>query len=215
VRTSTFGLAAKLVLVAASYWLAARLSLSLALVHGQVTPIWPPTGIALVAILVVGWRAAVAVALAAFAVNLPIGPSPLGAAWIAIGNTVAPLVSAQLLRQVGFQLKLDRLRDALAIVLLGALGGMTISATVGTWVLVMSGSVAAAAFWPTWAVWWVGDAVGVLLVAPFLLPGHPRSGADLWRRLGRAGLLPAASEGNPQLAGTTGNGDSVAPAASV
>jgi len=42
----------RLALVAVTYWIAARLSLTLALVHGQVTPIWPPTGIALVAILV-------------------------------------------------------------------------------------------------------------------------------------------------------------------
>ncbi|TMG12168.1 MAG: serine/threonine protein phosphatase, partial [Chloroflexi bacterium] len=76
----------RLALVALAYWLAAELSLNLALVHGQVTPIWPPTGIAVVAILLVGRRATAAIALAAFAVNLPIGPSVLGAAIIAAGN---------------------------------------------------------------------------------------------------------------------------------
>ena len=76
---------ARLALVALAYWVAARLSLNLALVHGQVTPIWPPTGIALVAFLILGRRAWPAVGLAAFAVNLPIGPTPLGAAIIAEG----------------------------------------------------------------------------------------------------------------------------------
>jgi signal transduction histidine kinase len=164
-------------LVALAYWLAARLSLNLALVHGQVTPIWPPTGIALVAILLFGRRAAVAIAVAAFAVNLPIGPSPLGAAIIAVGNTLAPLVSAELLKRAGFHLELDRLRDAVAITGLGALTGMLISATVGSSVLVLSGSVPAGNFWPTWAVWWAGDAMGVLLVAPFLLSFLPRASA--------------------------------------
>src|SRR5256885_5750632 len=46
----------QLAVVALAYWLAAMVSLRLALVHGQVTPIWPPTGIALVAILVFGRR---------------------------------------------------------------------------------------------------------------------------------------------------------------
>ena len=59
----------RLALVALAYWLAARLSLNLALVHGQVTPIWPPTGIALVAFLLIGRRAWPAVAVAALAVE--------------------------------------------------------------------------------------------------------------------------------------------------
>jgi integral membrane sensor domain MASE1 len=46
----------RVALVAIVYWVAARLSLNLALVHGQVTPVWPPTGIAVVAILVLGFR---------------------------------------------------------------------------------------------------------------------------------------------------------------
>src|SRR5579859_7180079 len=159
----------QLAVVALAYWLAARMSLQLALVHGQVTPIWPPTGIALVAILVFGRRVWPSVFLAALAVNLPIGPSPVGAAAIAVGNTVAPMTAAFLLNRAGFRIELDRLRDAAAIVLLGALGAMTISATVGTSVLVLSRAVPHDALWSTWAVWWTGDAMGVLLVTPLLL----------------------------------------------
>jgi signal transduction histidine kinase len=166
-----------LVLVALAYWVAARLSLNLALVHGQVTPLWPPTGIALVAILVLGRRVWPAIAVSAFAVNLPLGPSPLGAAFIAAGNTLAPLVSAELMARAGFRIQLDRLRDAVAIIVLGALIGMTISATVGSSVLILSGSVPAGNYVATWAVWWAGDAMGVLLVAPLLLTLLPRAGA--------------------------------------
>src|SRR5260370_15587311 len=91
----------RLALVAVAYWIAARLSLTLALVHGQVTPIWPPTGIALVAILMLGRWVWPAIFAGALAVNLPIGPSPLGAAFIPLGNTPAPLVAAALLRRGG------------------------------------------------------------------------------------------------------------------
>ena len=195
----------RLAAVAAAYWLAARLSLNLALVHGQVTPVWPPTGIALVAFLLIGRGAWPAVALAAFAVNLPIGPSPVGAAVIAAGNTLAPLVAVELLRRVDFHRELDRLRDAVALIVIGALGSMAISATIGSSVLVLAGSVPRANFLSTWAVWWTGDAMGVLLVAPVLLsvlvraPTVPSraSGEEepmriQWRRgLEWAGLLAA------------------------
>jgi signal transduction histidine kinase len=167
-KVSMVSVLMQLVVVALAYWFAAQLSLRLALVHGQVTPVWPPTGIALVAILVFGRRMWPSIFLAALAVNLPIGPSPLGAAFIAAGNTLAPLAASAFLKRAGFRIELDRLRDAAAIVL-GALAAMTISATVGSSVLVLAGAVPADGFWSTWAVWWTGDAMGVLLVAPFLL----------------------------------------------
>ena len=165
----------QLAVVALAYWFAAWVSLRLALVHGQVTPIWPPTGIALVAILVFGRRVWPSIFLAALAVNLPIGPSPLGAAAIAVGNTLAPVTAAALLKRARFRIELDRLRDAAAIIVFGALVAMTISATVGSSVLVLSGAVPADSFLSTWAVWWTGDATGVLLVAPFLLSLLPNA----------------------------------------
>ncbi len=174
-RGGRLNLLLQLTVVALAYWFAAAFSLRLALVHGQVTPIWPPTGIALVAILVLGRRVWPAVFLAALAVNLPIGPSILGAASIAAGNTLAPLIAAALLKRAGFRIELDRLRDAVAIIVLGALVAMTISATVGTAVLVLSNAVPSDSFLSTWAVWWTGDAMGVLLVAPFLLSLLPNA----------------------------------------
>src|SRR5690348_13125448 len=129
----------RLAVVAAAYVVGARLGLELALVNGQVTPVWPPTGIAVVAMLLFGLRVWPAIAVAAFAVNLPLGPSPLGAVAIAVGNTLAPLAAAEILRRAGFQLELDRVRDALAIIL-AALLGMTVSASCGTAVLALSGA---------------------------------------------------------------------------
>jgi len=181
------------------YWVTARLSLNLALVHGQVAPIWPPTGIALVAILVIGRQVWPAIAIAALVVNLPLGPSPLGAAVIAAGNTLAPLASAQMLRWAGFRLELDRVRDALAITFLAALGGMTISASVGSAVLLLAGSTTTSGVAATWAVWWAGDAMGVLLVAPFLLsllPQSSRGPLTPWRAVELGAILLATGVGS-------------------
>src|SRR6266581_2937877 len=84
-------LAAKIALVGIAYYVSARLGLKLALIQRNVTPLWPPTGIALAA----------------------------GAT--AVGNTAAPLLAVWLLSLVGFRWQLDRQRDALAIVFLGGL----------------------------------------------------------------------------------------------
>ncbi|WP_327634552.1 SpoIIE family protein phosphatase [Kribbella sp. NBC_00482] len=161
--------AAAIVLVGAAYYLGARLGLSLSLVERNVTPLWPPSGIALAAFLVLGRSMWPAVALAALAVNLPISAGPVPALFTALGNTLAPLVAAIVLERVGFRRQLDRRRDALAIVFLGALASMTISATVGATTLVASNAITIDQLAGAWAVWWTGDAMGVLAVAPFLL----------------------------------------------
>ncbi|MEX2554165.1 MAG: SpoIIE family protein phosphatase [Actinomycetota bacterium] len=151
------------------YYVTAKLSLRLALVGESVTPLWPPTGIALVAFLWFGSRAWLGVAAAAFLVNLPISPNAAAAAGIAAGNTVAPLIARRLLQALDFRVELDRLQDALALVFAGALAAMTVSATAGTVSLLASGAVEGADFASTWSVWWTGDAMGILAIAPFLL----------------------------------------------
>jgi integral membrane sensor domain MASE1 len=183
--------AAGVLLVAVAYYIAAKLGLRLALVGRNITPFWPPTGIAVVAFLVLGRSVWPGVALAAFVVNLPITTGVLPAAATAAGNTLAPLVAATLLAKVGFRREIDRLRDAAAIVFVGALLSMSISASVGTGVLVASGALPAAALPGSWAVWWAGDAMGVLVVTPFVLslvPRH-RPRRSRWRHVEAAVLF--------------------------
>ncbi|GAA3379198.1 MASE1 domain-containing protein [Streptomyces sannanensis] len=154
--------------VAAVYYGAGRLGLLQQVVRGQVTPLWPPTGVALAALLVLGLRIWPGIMLGALLVNAPFEPV-LAVPAIVAGNTVAPVCAFLLLRRAGFHNELDRLRDALALVSLGALGGMLISATVGSGALALAGAVPPGDFWQTWSVWWTGDAMGVLVVTPFLL----------------------------------------------
>jgi anti-anti-sigma factor len=160
--------APQFVLVAATYYLTAKLSLRVALVGGVVTPIWPPTGIAVVALLWFRVRLWPAITVAALLVNASINPFG-GAALIAVGNTAAPLLAVGLLRATGFRSQLDRLRDALALVFLGALVSMTVSAGLGTVALLMDNLISRSDAASTWALWWAGDATGVLVFAPLLL----------------------------------------------
>jgi PAS domain S-box-containing protein len=180
-----------------AYYVAARLSLGLSLVEENITPLWPPTGIALVGFLLFGRRLWPAVAVAALAVNAPISASLWAAGVTAVGNTLAPLVAATLLRRTGFRLRLDRLRDALDLVFLGALLSTLISATIGAGTLVASGAIEREAFPAAWSVWWAGDAMGILVVAPFLLMlatlrfGTPAVGPRLAGTLEGVGLAVA------------------------
>lgn len=190
------GVVARNVAVAVAYWLVGVGGLQLAVVHEQVTPLWPPTGVAVVALLLLGPRVWPGIAIGAFAVNVAIGPTIGAVLVIAAGNTAAPLVAYLLLRRVGFQSSLRRLVDVLALVFVGGLGAMLISATVGSLTLLAAGVVTPASFLSTWSVWWTGDAMGVLLVAPLLLvmaTARPAWLRSPLRWLEAVGLLCAAA----------------------
>ncbi|AWK12812.1 MASE1 domain-containing protein [Streptomyces spongiicola] len=156
--------------IAAAYFAAGLIGFTqqLAVEGAVVTPLWPSTGIALACLLWFGLRAWPGVVLGALLVILNVSSSARSIG-ILVGNSVAPLCAYLMLRRVGFRTELDRLRDGLALVFLGALAGMLISATVGSGLLLLSRDIHADAFWPIWSAWWVGDAMGVLVVTPLLL----------------------------------------------
>ncbi|MFG2310557.1 MASE1 domain-containing protein [Streptomyces sp. NPDC048566] len=170
-------LALQTLAITACYFGAGRLGLVRQLsVDGAVfTPIWPPTGVAVAALLLLGMWAWPGIALGAFLVVLSISsfssitPSVAG---IVAGNTIAPVCAYLLLRAVGFRNDLGRLRDGLALVFLAALGSMAISATSAVGLLIATDKLAAGGFWPVWLAWWVGDAVGVLIVTPVILMAY-------------------------------------------
>lgn len=176
------------VLVSGSYVVAGEVGLQLAVVRDQVTPLWPCTGIALVCLLWFGPRILSGIALGAFLVNITIGPSLVAVLVISAGNTLAPWAAYLLLRKAGFGTDLGRMRDALALIGFGV-AAMVLSATIGTATLLGSEAIGSAAFWPTWSVWWTGDAMGVLVFAPVLLvlrePRPAWTGSPLrWLELG-------------------------------
>ncbi|WP_206306800.1 MASE1 domain-containing protein [Streptomyces sp. F001] len=160
--------------VAAGYYAAGWLGLLRHLVveGAVVTPVWPPTGVAVACLLVLGMRCWPGIALGALLVMMTLTTFRPAAVGILVGNTAAPVCGYLLLRKVGFRTDLGRLRDGLALVFLCALTAMVISATVGAGLLVLTGRLAAPEFWPIWMAWWVGDAMGVLIVTPVLLLLH-------------------------------------------
>ncbi|MFE6774344.1 MASE1 domain-containing protein [Streptomyces fimicarius] len=172
--------------VAGAYYLSGRLGLMRQVVvdGAVVTPLWPPTGIALAALLCLGTRVWPGIALGTLVTVSEIGDAfTVSRLAIMFGNTIAPLASYALLRKVGFRSELVRLRDGVCLVFLGAFAGMLISATLGSLTLLLDDKVPPGRFWLVWASWWAGDAMGVLVVTPVLLVlrqvRRPRPG-DRW-----------------------------------
>ena len=159
--------------VAVVYVLAALAGLSLDRVSGFATLVWPPTGLALAAVLVLGSRIWPGIFVGALVANLITGAAPLTAAGIATGNTLEAVVGGYaLLRVTDFRRTLDGLRDVIAFLLLAVIGSTVISATIGSTTLMVSGVATRAGFGATWTTWWIGDAIGALLVAPVILTWH-------------------------------------------
>ncbi len=157
-------------LLGASYFAAAKVGFLLASSTKQVTAVWPPTGIAVVALLLLGPRAVPGIAVGAFFVNLLSDERWFTAAGIALGNTVGPWIGARSLRHHGaFDWRLARVRDVLSLVVFGAFGSMALTATNGVAWLALGGIVPWSQFLSVWWVWWIGDAMGVLVFAPVLL----------------------------------------------
>ena len=155
-------------LIAGAYFGAAKLGMSLSVSHGVITPVWAPSGIALAALLVLGVRFWPAVTVGAFAANATSGASVAVAAGISVGNTLAAVVGALLVTRIGFTPALDRVRSVLALVIGGALVSTAISATNGVTVLTLADA-REDSFGAAWVLWWFGDAVGIVVVAPLLL----------------------------------------------
>ncbi|WP_179499951.1 MASE1 domain-containing protein [Streptomyces sp. WZ.A104] len=158
--------------VTGAYYLSGRLGLMRQVVidGAVVTPLWPPTGIALAALLCLGVRVWPGIALGTLITVADIGDAfTMSRLAIMLGNTLAPLAAYALLRKVGFRSELVRLRDGICLVFLGAFAGMLISATIGSFTLLADGKVPPGRFWLVWSSWWAGDAMGVLVVTPVLL----------------------------------------------
>jgi signal transduction histidine kinase/CheY-like chemotaxis protein len=138
-------------------------------VNGFAAYIWPPAGIALSAFLLYGNRVAIPVSLAAFFVNLAIGAPLLGAIVIAVGNTIGPYIGAFFIRWYSnyspTQLWLD---DNIGIVAT-AVFVPAITASLGVGSLWLTGAIPLNEFNSTWSTWWMGDALGIIVIAPFVL----------------------------------------------
>ncbi len=196
----------EVLLLALVYFATARLGLLLAMPGGQVTAMWPPSGLALAALLLRGRNRCPGIWLGSTAANfLGVYGSSKGialelstAAEMGLGATLGALVGLYLLRRfvAGHDL-LGRVRDVCAFLVLGGVLSCSISATVGVTTLCLNGFEPWSGYGWTWLTWWMGDTVGVFVFAPMVLIWSSReretpSGRG-WEQAACFGLLVAVT----------------------
>src|SRR5215472_8865511 len=174
----------------AAYVMTGWLGLMLAIPPGYATPIFPPAGIAVSAMLVADRPTLPATFVASFLLNVWVGYSlanGLAATGIATALVIAfasmlqAAIGGYVLRHaIGYPAPLDKARDLLRFLVVSPISCLT-SATVslaGMWVI---GSVATEDIPTSWLTWWIGDTLGVLVLLPVMLVffGEPRA---LWRQ---------------------------------
>ncbi len=156
--------------LAAVYFIAGKLGLMLAFVHASATAVWPPAGISLAVLLLLGYRAWPGIALGAFLVNLTTEGTVATSLGIATGNTLEAVLGAYLVNRFanGSQ-AFDRARTVFKFAGLAALLSTTVSPTFGVTSLALGGFANWANYGSIWSTWWLGDIAGDIIVAPLVM----------------------------------------------
>jgi len=154
--------------LAALYFIAAKFGLSLAFEQANTSPVWPPTGIAIAALLFFGLRVIPGIFLGAYIVNTMTGLPVVLSSAIALGNTLEAVTAFYLLSyyvdRYPFS-KVNHVAKFVVVILLATL----VSATVGVTSLAVGGIIDWNIYGVLWSTWWLGDVVGGLIIAPLLL----------------------------------------------
>ncbi len=167
---------ARVLLLALVYYVVARASLGLSFASTNASPVWPPSGIALAALLLGGPRLAAGVFVGAFAANLVTFLGNGAAAWTAAAASV--LIAVGNLAEAGLAAWLSRrfIRGELTDAPQGAyvfaaavLVAAAVSASSGVTTLVALDIIPRAIAATVWLTWWLGDVIGLLVIAPLLL----------------------------------------------
>ena len=178
-------------LVVIAYASVAAISLALAIPPGYASAVWPPAGIALAAALAFGLRIWPGVLLGAALANLGVMGTPVPVAIaIGAGNAAEAVAAAWLIqRLIGLRHRFERPAAVWSFAAV-AFASALIAATNGVGTLLLMGQIPWQEFFRHWVTWWLGDATGMIIVAPLLLcwsepageqaPGGPRAEAHLF-----------------------------------
>jgi PAS domain S-box-containing protein len=156
--------------VAVAYYAAGKLGLGFSVVHVSVSPVWPASGLAIASMVLFGTSVWPGILAGALAVNFSASHAAASSLVIASGNTAEALVAWTLLdRFNGGRSTFGTPAEVLRFVLLTAVLATTVAATVGVSALYLFGTGMSGDFGDLWLTWWLGDAVGVVIVAPLIL----------------------------------------------
>jgi PAS domain S-box-containing protein len=161
---------ATIAVVALVYYITGKLGLRLAFLHASASPVWPPAGIALAAVLLVGYRVWPGIFLGAFLVNITTMGSVISTLGIATGNTIEACLGAYLARRFAHgQNAYERSQDVIKFWVLAGMVSTAVAATFGVTSLCLTGFAEWANYGSIWLTWWFGDATGVFVIASVIV----------------------------------------------
>src|SRR6266704_259602 len=181
---------ARVVLLAAVYFSAAKLALLAAIPPGYATAVWPPSGIAVASLLLLGTRIWPGIWLGASLVNITVQSSLVAATLMGAGNTLEALAGAALVRAfIGLPGPFRHGEDVVKFVAIAA-ASATIAATVAAAPLAFVHSLESPELLWNWWTWWQGDTVGIIIVTPLIL-GWAARARPAWtpRKIAEGSLL--------------------------
>ena len=156
--------------IALAYYSASQFAISTLTLSSEIYPMWPAAGIAQAALLVFGRQLWPGIAIGGFLFSMSVPSANIATALIsAAARTLQAWTGTYLLQRINFSATFDRLKDVLGIVGLAALGSTLINSTIGSIVVCLTDLSSWSNLRTIWGTWWVGDAMGILLVAPLLL----------------------------------------------
>ena len=157
------------VVLSALYFVVGKFGLHFGFLHPMASAVWPPTGLAIAALLIFGYRIWPAIFAGAFLINATSLLSIPTAAGIALGNTLEGLTAAFLINRIANgQAVFERATDILKFAAI-AMYSTIISATIGVIALLLGDNITLEYAAPVWLTWWLGDVTGAMIVTPLLL----------------------------------------------
>lgn len=167
-------------LLSCAYYIGAQLSRQLASTPQDVTPVWPPDGLASAAVLIFGYWILPGVLIGSFWAN--IGAFLDGSGWINLissvlavlaiagGTTLGTFLGVFCLRKtIRKRYPLERMGDVGKFLVLTGMLGPVVNATTGVTALCVVEKVPWQAYTNVWLMWWISNVAGIFIVTPMLL----------------------------------------------
>ncbi len=179
----------------AVYFVAGKVGLSFASVNPSASAIWPPTGIAVAALILLGYRFWPAIFIGALFLHAGVQGTFSTSLGIALGNTLEPIIGTYLTNRFANGRKaFEEMQSIFKFAFFAGVLGAGVSATIGVTSLALAGFVPLNTYASVWFTWLLGDTGGALIVAPFLILWAEKSSFTLSRnRVPEFSLLILAS----------------------
>ncbi len=176
----TFGWVKQVIILALGYFITGKLGLFLAIPPGFATAIWPPSGLALAALLIYGYRIWPGITIGSFLINLLVGldtdptanmfTSVIVSLLIGIWAALQAIAGAFLIRRfAGFPNTLSSEKEVFLFLLFGGVFSTLINSSCSVMTLFWAGRLDMVHFSMNWATWWLGDAIGIFIFTPVIL----------------------------------------------